>query len=77
MTNAAQISSEDQLCHGPEGGAWDQPLVGVAEGFRASVAREDLLGPKGRELVATSVRAWKERHNISLGPQGRHLFAQN
>jgi hypothetical protein len=29
MTNAAQINSAHQLCHGPEGGARGQPLVGV------------------------------------------------
>ena len=28
MTNAAQINSECQLCHDPEGGPWDQSLVG-------------------------------------------------
>ena len=28
MTNAAQINSERQLCHDPEGGGRDQPLVG-------------------------------------------------
>jgi len=33
MTNAAQINSEQQLCHGPEGGAADQPLVGDAAGI--------------------------------------------
>ena len=34
MTNAAQINSEHQLCHGPEGGAWHQPLVGDDFGVR-------------------------------------------
>jgi hypothetical protein len=28
MTNAAQINNDDSLCHGPEDGASDQPLVG-------------------------------------------------
>ena len=30
MTYAAQINSDHQLCHDPEGGAIDQPLVGDA-----------------------------------------------
>jgi len=32
MTNEAEINSEDQLCHGPEGGAGNQPLVGDGQG---------------------------------------------
>ena len=34
MTNAAEINSERQLCHDPEGGAQDQTLVGDIFGVR-------------------------------------------
>jgi hypothetical protein len=33
MSNAAEINSDQYLCHGPEDGEEDQPLVGeVTEG---------------------------------------------
>jgi hypothetical protein len=39
MTNAAEINSERQLCHDPEGGAKGQSLVG--EGGALAVREAD------------------------------------
>jgi hypothetical protein len=65
MTNAAQINSGPQLCHGPEDGEGDQTLVGDGFWLEAEIIFH-------LSLVDSS---WKCNLKLLFAPEERHGYS--